>query len=116
MRLFRANDVAMRGMLMLIRTRRADQLQSQAHQFKKGATKIRKQMWWKNVKLNIIIACVVILILIIIIGALERRAGKEGCRGHSFTRSACTVPIAVKLTPAQSNPPPTDAPTTAPPP
>ncbi|KCV69018.1 hypothetical protein H696_04438 [Fonticula alba] len=46
---------------------RTDQLQNQANQFRTGATKIRKQFWWKNVKLNLIIAGIVILLLIIII-------------------------------------------------
>ncbi|TPX34105.1 hypothetical protein SeMB42_g07378 [Synchytrium endobioticum] len=46
---------------------KTDDLQQGALQFKKGATKVRRQMWWKDLKLKIIIAAVVIVILIIII-------------------------------------------------
>ncbi|TPX33880.1 hypothetical protein SmJEL517_g03339 [Synchytrium microbalum] len=59
---------------------KTDDLQQGALQFKRGATKVRRQMWWKDLKLKIIIAVIVIVILIIII-----------------------VPIANALKPAASN-------------
>jgi len=45
-----------------------EELQSQANQFKKSTVKLRKAMWWKNMKLNILIGsiCIIILILIIV--------------------------------------------------
>ncbi len=45
-----------------------EDLQQGALQFKRGASRVRKQMWWKNMKLNLIIAAIVIAILIIVIG------------------------------------------------
>ncbi|KAI8906539.1 hypothetical protein PhCBS80983_g01009 [Powellomyces hirtus] len=46
---------------------KTDDLQQGALQFKRGATKVRRQMWWKDLKLKLIIAAIVIVILIIII-------------------------------------------------
>ncbi|KAJ3013732.1 hypothetical protein HKX48_005543 [Thoreauomyces humboldtii] len=46
---------------------KTDDLQQGALQFKRGATKVRRQMWWKDLKLKLIIAAIIIVILIIII-------------------------------------------------
>ncbi|KAI3629558.1 hypothetical protein MIR68_012380 [Amoeboaphelidium protococcarum] len=46
---------------------KTDDLQQGALQFKRGASRVRQQMWWKNMKLNAIICIVVIIILLIII-------------------------------------------------
>lgn len=47
-----------------------DDLQNSSLQFKRGANKVRKQMWWKDLKLKLIIGGIAALILIIIIGAI----------------------------------------------
>lgn len=36
-------------------------------EFKRGANKVRKAMWWKDLKLKIIIGSVILLILLVII-------------------------------------------------
>ncbi|KAI9207244.1 synaptobrevin [Polychytrium aggregatum] len=46
---------------------KTDDLQQGALQFKRGATKVRSQMWWKDFKLKIIIAVIVVVVLVIII-------------------------------------------------
>ncbi|TPX66570.1 hypothetical protein SpCBS45565_g04391 [Spizellomyces sp. 'palustris'] len=46
---------------------KTDDLQQGALQFKRGATKVRRQMWWKDLKLKLIIAAIVIVMLIVII-------------------------------------------------
>ncbi|KAJ1498541.1 hypothetical protein HMI54_005215 [Coelomomyces lativittatus] len=46
---------------------KTEDLQQSSLQFKKGATKVRQAMWWKDLKIKIIIAIVVIIILIIIL-------------------------------------------------
>ncbi|ORZ29660.1 synaptobrevin, partial [Catenaria anguillulae PL171] len=56
-----------RGEKMETLAAKTEDLQQTSAQFKKGASKVRKAMWWKNVKLQIAIAAVVIIILIIII-------------------------------------------------
>jgi len=45
---------------------KTDLLQEHAHKFKSGAVRVRKQMWWNNFKIKIIIAAVVISLIIII--------------------------------------------------
>ncbi|KAJ3029126.1 UNVERIFIED_CONTAM: hypothetical protein HDU68_000081 [Siphonaria sp. JEL0065] len=46
---------------------KTDDLQQGALQFKKGANKVRGQMWWKDLKMKLIIAAIVIIIIIIIV-------------------------------------------------
>ena len=60
---------------MAIRGDRIDQLQDKsenlnqsAQGFRRGANRVRKQMWWKNMKMRIwIIVGIIVLLLIIII-------------------------------------------------
>lgn len=44
-----------------------EELQSQANQFKKSTVKLRKAMWWKNMKLNLIIGAVCLIIIVLVI-------------------------------------------------
>jgi hypothetical protein len=46
----------------------SEELQQQAGIFKKNAKDLRDKMWWKNMKMKLIIAFIVIAILAIIIG------------------------------------------------
>ncbi|KAF6774981.1 hypothetical protein AHF37_05982 [Paragonimus kellicotti] len=46
---------------------RADALQAGASQFEASAGKLKNKFWWKNMKMNIIIGCVV-MVLVIAIG------------------------------------------------
>jgi len=45
----------------------AEELQQQAGVFKKNAKELKDKMWWKNMKMRLIIAFVVVVILIIVI-------------------------------------------------
>ncbi|KAJ3252174.1 hypothetical protein HK103_001785 [Boothiomyces macroporosus] len=46
---------------------KTEDLQNSSLQFKRGANQVRKEMWWKDMKLKLIIGGVVAVILIIII-------------------------------------------------
>ena len=47
---------------------KTDNLATQANGFRRGANRVRKQMWWKDMKMRIcIIVGIIILLLIIII-------------------------------------------------
>ncbi|KAJ1966089.1 Vesicle membrane receptor protein (v-SNARE), partial [Dimargaris xerosporica] len=46
---------------------KTDDMNESARQFRKGASRVRKQMWWKDMKLKVIIAIVVIILLVVII-------------------------------------------------
>ena len=48
--------------------RQAEDLQQQAGIFKRNANELKKKMWWKNIKLWLIIGTIVLIILAIIIG------------------------------------------------
>lgn len=39
----------------------------QSTTFKKSANTIKKEMWWKNMKLKIIIAIIVLIVILIIV-------------------------------------------------
>jgi vesicle-associated membrane protein 4 len=45
----------------------SEDLQNSSLQFKRGANQVRKEMWWKDMKLKLIIGGIVAVILIIII-------------------------------------------------
>lgn len=49
---------------------KTENLNSNAAQFKRGANKVRKQMWWKNMKMNLIIGAVVVTIVLVVVVAL----------------------------------------------
>lgn len=61
------NKVMQRGEQLETLQSKTDDLQNSSAQFKRGANKVRKQMWWKNMKMNLIIGAVVLTIVIIII-------------------------------------------------
>ncbi|RKP36195.1 synaptobrevin-domain-containing protein [Dimargaris cristalligena] len=52
---------------------KTDDMNEGARQFRKGASRVRKQMWWKDMKLKIIIAVVIIILLVIIIVPLATK-------------------------------------------
>jgi len=43
-----------------------EDLQQQSSNFKRGANRVRKQMWWKDMKLKIILGVIVGLIILFI--------------------------------------------------
>lgn len=45
----------------------AEDLQQQAGVFKRNANELKKKMWWKNIKMKLIIAAIILIILGIII-------------------------------------------------
>ena len=46
---------------------KTEDLQQSSSQFKRNASTLRKKMWWKDMKLKLLIAAVIIIILVIII-------------------------------------------------
>lgn len=62
-------DLALKNCVKLESIERsAEDLQQQAGIFKRNANELKKKMWWKNVKLWLIIGTIIIIILAIIIG------------------------------------------------
>ncbi|ORY46212.1 synaptobrevin, partial [Neocallimastix californiae] len=46
---------------------KTEDLQQQSSNFKRGANRVRKQMWWKDMKLKIILGVIVGLIILFIL-------------------------------------------------
>jgi vesicle-associated membrane protein 4 len=46
---------------------KTDHLSTQANSFRRGANRVRKQMWWKDMKMRICIIVGIIILLIVII-------------------------------------------------
>ncbi|KAF8472573.1 synaptobrevin-domain-containing protein [Kalaharituber pfeilii] len=46
---------------------KTDNLAQSAHSFRRGANRVRKQMWWKDMKMRMCIAIGIVILLVIII-------------------------------------------------
>jgi len=62
------NRVADRGERLDALQDKTENLSVSAQGFRRGANKVRKQMWWKDMKMKIIIAIAILVLLVIIIG------------------------------------------------
>ncbi|KAH8109435.1 synaptobrevin-domain-containing protein [Phellopilus nigrolimitatus] len=56
---------------------KTDDLAVSAQNFRRGANKVRKNMWWKDMKMRIIIAVAVAIILVIIIVPIVKTTGNK---------------------------------------
>ncbi|AJT76128.1 Snc2p [Saccharomyces cerevisiae YJM450] len=61
------NKVAERGERLTSIEDKADNLAISAQGFKRGANRVRKQMWWKDLKMRMCLFLVVIILLVVII-------------------------------------------------
>ncbi|EDO15795.1 hypothetical protein Kpol_1040p8 [Vanderwaltozyma polyspora DSM 70294] len=61
------NKVAERGERLTSIEDKADNLAVSAQGFKRGANRVRKQMWWKDLKMRLCLVLVVIILLVVII-------------------------------------------------
>jgi len=60
-------SVAERGERLDTLQDKTENLSVSAQGFRRGANKVRKQMWWKDMKMRIIIVVTIIILLLIII-------------------------------------------------
>lgn len=66
------NKVSQRGERLDALQDKTDNLAVSAQGFRRGANRVRKQMWWKDMKMRMcLIAGIIILILVIVIPAGE---------------------------------------------
>lgn len=62
-------DIALQNCVKLESIEKAaEELQQQAGVFKRNANELKKKMWWKNIKMKLIIGFIILAILGIIIG------------------------------------------------
>ncbi|CAG8441540.1 13521_t:CDS:2 [Ambispora gerdemannii] len=62
------NRVADRGERLDVLQDKTENLSQSAQGFRRGANKVRKQMWWKDMKMKIILTLVALVVLTAIIG------------------------------------------------
>ena len=68
--------------------KQAEELQQQAGVFKRNATDLKNKMWWKNMKMKLILAFIFLAILGIIIGVCVYVSKKnESSSGSSSSSS-----------------------------
>ncbi|KAI1466529.1 synaptobrevin [Daldinia caldariorum] len=71
------NKVSQRGERLDALQDKTDNLAVSAQGFRRGANRVRKQMWWKDMKMRMcLIAGVIILILVIVIPSVLASQGK----------------------------------------
>jgi vesicle-associated membrane protein 7 len=70
-----------RGEKMDLLVDKTDNLNQQAFQFKKKSTQLKRQMWWKNTKLMIILAFVGLVIIYLLSGFICGFPAWNKCRG-----------------------------------
>eukprot|EP00158_Paraphelidium_tribonemae_P009391 Partr_v1_DN28853_c1_g2_i2_m33267 putative Vesicle-associated membrane protein len=70
-----------RGERIDILVDKTDNLNQAAFQFKKRSTALKRQMWWKNTKITILLAVVCVIILYLLIGAGCGLPGWSKCVG-----------------------------------
>ncbi|KAK5991122.1 Synaptobrevin-like protein [Cladobotryum mycophilum] len=59
--------VAQRGQNLDELRDKTDNLAESAHDFRRGANRVRKQMWWKDMKMRVCLVVGIIILLIVII-------------------------------------------------
>ncbi|KAJ5439063.1 Synaptobrevin [Penicillium daleae] len=88
------NKVSQRGERLDSLQDKTDNLAVSAQGFRRGANRVRKQMWWKDMKMRVCLAiCVVVLLVVIIVpgktltlGMDRWKGGKEIRKGENKTQ------------------------------
>lgn len=74
------NKVSQRGERLDALQDKTDVLASSAQGFRRGANRVRKQMWWKDMKMRAcLIICIIILLVVIIVPAGMIALGSTPC-------------------------------------
>ncbi|KAJ3052631.1 hypothetical protein HK097_005942 [Rhizophlyctis rosea] len=108
------NKVMQRGEQLNSLQNKTEDLQNSSMQFRKGASKVRRQMWWKDVKMKLILAAVIgAIIIVIVVTVLQTK--KNQSTEQTGAVPTTTLPAAVPTTTVAAAPttdPGAPAPTT----
>ncbi|KAJ3041501.1 hypothetical protein HDV00_009297 [Rhizophlyctis rosea] len=74
---------------------KTEDLQASSMQFRKGASKVRRQMWWKDVKMKLILAAVVAAIIIVIVVTVLQTKKNNDAAGDQGSQPTTTLNSAV---------------------
>ena len=84
------NKVSQRGERLDSLQDKTDNLATSAQGFRRGANRVRKQMWWKDMKMRVcIIVGIIILLLIIIIPSGKTFNGNDHIGNADMITSRC---------------------------
>jgi hypothetical protein len=73
------NKVSQRGENLDSLQDKTDNLAVSAQGFRRGANRVRKDMWWKDMKMRVcLIICVIVLLIVIIVPSGKRSMEKMG--------------------------------------
>ncbi len=73
------NKVAERGERLTSIEDKADNLAVSAQGFKRGANRVRKAMWYKDLKMKM---CLALVIIILLVGSRRKSSESEACVYH----------------------------------
>ncbi|ORX77838.1 synaptobrevin, partial [Basidiobolus meristosporus CBS 931.73] len=73
------NRVMERGERLDTLNNKAEDLENGALQFRRGANRVRKNMWWKNFRLKLIIIAIVVIILLVVISKFHKFTIPPSC-------------------------------------
>jgi Synaptobrevin len=87
------NKVSQRGERLDSLQDKTDNLAVSAQGFRRGANRVRKQMWWKDMKMRMcLIAGIIILLIVIIVPAGECSCGLRGGYDNADSGYSCCNP------------------------
>lgn len=62
---------------------KTDNLAVSAQGFRRGANRVRKQMWWKDMKMRVcLVICIIVLLVVIIVPSGMTRLFSSVCSGN----------------------------------
>ncbi len=71
-------DVALKNCIKLETIElKAEEMEQQASIFKRHTTELRKKMWWKNMKMKLCFAFIILIIIAIIVGIIVAYTHKK---------------------------------------
>lgn len=79
---------------------KTDNLAISAQGFRRGANRVRKQMWWKDMKMRmcIIVGIIVLILIIVIPSKSSHYTGRDHGQGIQRTATANMPPLLVVVT------------------
>jgi vesicle-associated membrane protein 4 len=81
------NKVSERGARLDSLQDKTDNLATSAQGFRRGANRVRKQMWWKDMKMRMCLIVGIIILLIVIIVPSGKRPSLDISRARPLTRT-----------------------------
>lgn len=85
------NKVSQRGERLDSLQDKTDNLAVSAQGFRRGANRVRKDMWWKDMKMRVCLVIVVIILLVVIITPSKTHLGTPDPERRMLTRGLFAV-------------------------